>query len=127
MDFYKFKEDIIKIEFLESCSSFGHHPMQLIAINSDDTMEMNALVGLNIQGIVDRVKDYKENDSKELFLSMDLPSCEGINNDYVLALHFKNDDIKTTVIEYELDTGKIIKETDNIDNKTVSTIVGYLE
>lgn len=125
MNFKKFKDDVVKIEFIESCSSFGHHPMQLIAINSDDTMEMNALIGLNTQSVISRVKDYKSNDSKELFLSLDLPSCKGISNDYILAIHFKGDATKSTVIEYNLDTGIIVKETDNIDNEIVSTIIGY--
>ena len=33
MDFKKF-EEIVKIEFVESSNCYGHHPMQLAAINN---------------------------------------------------------------------------------------------
>ena len=57
MDFKKF-EEIVKIEFVESSNCYGHHPMQLAAINNKGELELNALLHLKLNDIKDRVDFY---------------------------------------------------------------------
>jgi len=123
--FDKFKKDIVKIEFLEEHNSYGHHPFQLIAIDADGKMEMNALVGVGMQDIINRVQHYHKNKYKDIFLSMDLPKNTEIENDFVFALHIKSQEISSTMIEYSVETGEIINEIENSMSDTAKTIITY--
>ena len=89
MNFSKF-EEIVKIEFVEGSNCYGHHPMQLIAVNKKGELEMNALVQVALNDIKNRVKYYlNRNDFKELLLSLDFPANDEIKNDFILLLHLK--------------------------------------
>ena len=45
MNFKKFEELVI-IDFIESSNCYGHHPMQLAAVNKKSELELNALMHL---------------------------------------------------------------------------------
>lgn len=126
MDIVKFREDFVKIEFLESANSYGHHPFQLFVVTADDENEINALVGLEITTIIDRVKHYIRDEAKDIFLSLDLPKCGDIPNDFILVIHLNTlGDVATIVIEYNPETGEIIQETNGEHYGTISVLLSY--
>lgn len=127
MDFKKF-EEIVKIDFIESSNCYGHHPMQLAAINSKGELELNALLHMKLNDIKSRVDFYiKRDDFKELFISLDFPSNDEIENDFVLLLHFQEKSLQESIIkEYDAKTGEILNISSNVDYKIVNHIVNLL-
>ena len=45
MNFKNFKK-LLNIDFIESSNCYGHHPMQLAAVNKKSELELNALMHL---------------------------------------------------------------------------------
>lgn len=125
LTFEKFKTNFVKIEFLDSCNAYGHHPFQLIAITADGKIEMNSLAGLRMENVIDRVKHYFDVKAKEIFLSIDLPAGKGIPNDFVFVLHIA-DEYKAdmVVIEYSANTGEVIFESDGSQYDLAASILG---
>lgn len=124
MDFKKF-EEMVKIDFIESSNCYGHHPMQLAAINSKGELELNALLHIKLNDIKTRVNHYlNDNEFKELFISLDFPSNDEIENDFILLLHLQDRTLKESIIkEYDRDTGEIINISSNDNYKIVNHIV----
>jgi len=126
MNFEQFKEQLVKIEFIESADAFGHHPMQLVVIDADERMELNSLSHLGIQHIISRVKEYINNGSKDVFLSIDMPKGGDVENDFVLMVHFNNNKVvATTSKEYIPETGEVVKVIDDSNSSHIRTIVNY--
>ena len=126
INFENFKKDFTKIEYIEASESHGHHPFQLIVIDSEGKMEMNSLVGLRMENVISRVKEYISKQAKDIFLTLDLPKGGDINNDFILALHIKDGELSSTsTIEYNPDGGEIIEIKDDRNSTIVSTIVKY--
>lgn len=127
MNFSKF-EEIVKIEFVEGSNCYGHHPMQLAAINNKGELELNALLHLKLNDIKDRVDFYlNKNDFKELFLSLDFPSNVEIENDFILLLNFNGKSLKESIIkEYDVKTGAILNISNNAEHKIIKHIVKLL-
>lgn len=128
MDFEKFKQNFITIEFIEDSNAFGHHPFQLVVITNNGETEINALAGLRMEQIICRVKEYLSAKAKDIFLTLDLPKGGDIENDFVLALHLHDGKLITTsTVEYDPNDGKIIKMLDNRESSLINTIVKYFE
>lgn len=124
MDFKKF-EEMVKIDFIESSNCYGHHPMQLAAINKKGELELNVLLHFKLNDIKSRV-DFCMNrdDFKELFISLDFPSNDELENDFILLLHLQERTLKESIIkEYDRDTGEIINISSNDNYKIVNHIV----
>lgn len=111
MDFQDFIKSA-KIEFISNLS-FGHHPMQLIAINNEGKCELNALAHLHLNDIRDRFENYLSNEKhKEIYISLDFPSNTEIFNDFVLLMHFKGKKLIQSIIkEYSSKNGEELKES----------------
>ena len=124
MDFDKFVE-IVKIDFIESSNCYGHHPMQLAAINKKDELELNALLHLKFNDIKNRIDHYlNKSDFKELFLSLDFPANDEIENDFVLILHINEKGLEKSLIkQYDVSTGAYLDVLENSEFKVVSHIV----
>lgn len=128
MDFEKFKQNFTTIEYVEGSNAFGHHPFQLVVINNNGEMEINALVGLRMEQVIRRVKEYLADKAKDIFLTLDLPKGGDIENDFVLALHLLEGQlIETSTIEYDPKDGKIIKMLDNRESSLIAAIAKYFE
>lgn len=127
MNFSKF-EEIVKIDFIENSNCYGHHPMQLAAVNKKGELELNALMHLKTDDIKNRVEYYlNRNDFKELFLSLDFPANDEIQNDFVLLLHLKEKTFEQVLIkEYDVNTGAILNTSDDSEQKIVKHIVNLL-
>ena len=127
MNFSKF-ENIVQINFIESSNCYGHHPMQLAAVNKKGELELNALMHLKTDDIKNRVEYYlNRNDFKELFLSLDFPANDEIKNDFVLLLHLKEKTLEQVLIkEYDVNTGAILNTSDNAEHKIVKHIYNLL-
>ena len=127
MNFEKFKTELVKIEYLENYNGyngFGHNPLQLIAIDEFGEMELNALCGLKVKDIINRVHEYLNSNTKELYLSMDFPANQEISNDFVFLIHIANHSINSTlIIEYDTNDGKIIKESDGTGINGIKYII----
>lgn len=127
MNFEKFKQGFTKIEYIEDSKAFGHHPFQLIAINESGEMEINALVGLRMENIISRVKEYLSANTRDIFLTLDLPKSGDVENDFVLALHLQDGKLtSSSTIEYNPDDGEIIRTLDNRDLKLIATFLSFL-
>lgn len=127
MNFKKFEELVI-IDFIESSNCYGHHPMQLAAVNKKSELELNALMHLRTNEIKNRVEYYlNRNDFQELFLSLDFPANDEIKNDFVLLLHLKGKTCEQVLIkEYDVKTGAILNTSDNTEHKIVKHIYNLL-
>jgi hypothetical protein len=127
MDLKQFKTNFAKIEFLESANSYGHHPFQLFVVTADDKNEINALVGLGMSDIINRVKHYINAGAKDIFLSIDLPKGGDIQEDFVFILHIASGEEKeeTIIMEYDPEDGSVIQETDGGQYAFTETLVGY--
>jgi len=128
MDFEKFKQNFTSIEYIEGSNAFGHHPFQLVVINNNGETEINALVGLRMEQVIRRVKEYLSAKAKDIFLTLDLPKGGDIENDFVLILHLHEGKlISTSTIEYNPNDGDIIKILDNRESSLITSIVKYFE
>ncbi len=127
MDFVKFLE-IVKIDFIESSNCYGHHPMQLAAIDKNGKIELNALLHLKIIDIKNRVDSYLNNsDFKELFLSLDFPANDEITNDFVLILHINEKGLEKSLIKkYDVSTGVYLDVLENSEFKVIKHIMNLL-
>ena len=127
MNFKKFEELVI-IDFIESSNCYGHHPMQLAAVNKKSELELNALMHLRTNEIKNRVEYYlNRNDFQELFLSLDFPANDEIKNDFILLLHLKEKTCEQVLIkEYDVKTGAILNTSDNAEHKIVKHIYNLL-
>lgn len=128
MNFSKF-EEIVQIDFIETSNCYGHHPMQLAAVNKKGELELNALMHLETNDIKNRVEYYlNRNDFKELFLSLDFPSNDEIKNDFILILHFNGKSLEESIIkEYDVNTGAILNISNNAEHKIIKHIVNFLK
>lgn len=127
MNFNKF-EKIVQIDFIESSNCYGHHPMQLAVVNKKGELELNALMHLETNDIKNRVEYYlNRNDFKELFLSLDFPANDEIQNDFVLLLHLKEKAFEQVLIkEYDVKTGAILNTSDDSEYKIIKQMVNLL-
>ena len=115
----EFVKSMVKIEFIEDSNCFGHYPFQLLCENKDGGLEINALaLGGDVASCYRRFAEYKNNDAKRIYLSLDFPSGGDIENDYVAIFVFENNEINLFAIPYEIEEGKtfeIIKESSHLD------------
>lgn len=127
MDFDKFVE-IVKIDFIESSNCYGHHPMQLAAIDKNGKLELNALMHLKINDIKNRIDYYlNKSDFKELFLSLDFPVNDEITNDFVLILHINEKGlVKSLIKQYDVSTGAYLDALENSEFKVIKHIMNFL-
>jgi len=126
LTFEKFKSNFAKIEFLNSCNAYGHHPFQLIAVTADGQNEINSLAGLRMENVIDRVRHYLKAKAKEIFLTIDLPAGGGIPNDFIYVLHIiDGEKANVAVVEYSTGTGIIICDSNGEQYSLVETIEGY--
>lgn len=113
MSFDKFKDEMVKIEYLEEISAYGHHPFPLLAFKEDGKNELNSLCRLKLIDVVQRISHYVSNKYSKIFVSLDFPPNEFIPNDFVLILQISNGEVeRAEVLEYDVRTGNHLNVTD---------------
>lgn len=127
MNFLNFT-DIVKIDFIENSNCYGHHPMQLVAIDKNGKCEFNALAHMRLDNVKDIFKSYSvKKDDNEIMLSLDFPKNDEVKNDFIMMLHFKNKQLVDLLIkEYKVETGEVINVSDNKHFNVVNEIVKML-
>lgn len=106
-----FVNNLVKIDLIDSESSYGHYPFQLFVEKEDGTFEMNALAlgGDVISCYLKVLKYYKEN-AKKIFLSLDFPSGGDIEHDFVCVYSIVNGKFDIFAIPYNTETGEKYEE-----------------
>ena len=109
--FEKFKNEMVKIEYIDIHSGYGHHPFPLLARKADHN-ELNSLCHLKLRDVLNRIKNYVADDYDDILVSMDFPANNEIKSDFVVAIQISNRVLKNLcVIEYDSDTGSKTKES----------------
>jgi len=112
----EFVKTMVKIEFIEDSNCFGHYPFQLFCENKDGGFEINALaLGGDVSSCYRRFSEYKKQNAKRIYLSLDFPKGGDIDNDYVAIYAFENNELSLFAIPYEIKDGKTF---DTIKNST---------
>lgn len=125
MNFIEFEKKI-DIDYIESSQCFGHHPMQLVKFDYNNKIEINALMHLNMEDVVRRVKRYLKDDFKEIHLSLDFSAMNEINNDFVLLLNFKkNNEVNSMIIQYDSENGQVLSKITNPKYEFVRKIINF--
>jgi len=112
----EFVKTMVKIEFIEDSNCFGHYPFQLFCENKDGGFEINTLaLGGDVSSCYRRFSEYKKQNAKRIYLSLDFPKGGDIDNDYVAIYAFENNELSLFAIPYEIKDGKTF---DTIKNST---------
>jgi len=115
----EFVKTMVKIEFIEDSNCFGHYPFQLFCENKDGGFEINALaLGGDVSSCYRRFSEYKKQNAKRIYLSLDFPKGGDIDNDYVAIYAFENNELSLFAIPYEIKDGKTfvtIKNSTQLD------------
>ena len=112
----EFINKMVRIEFIEDSNCFGHYPFQLFCENKDGDFEINALsLGGDVASCYRRFAEYKKQNAKRIYLSLDFPKGGDIDNDYVAIFTLENNEINLFAIPYEIEDGK---KFDTIFNST---------
>jgi hypothetical protein len=126
----EFITSMVKIEFVEDSNCFGHYPFQLFCENKDSEFEINALLlGGDVESCYRRFSDYKKDDAKRIYLSLDFPSGGDIENDFVAIFSLENNEVNLYAIPYETEEGKtfdMIKNSSQLD-MIKSQFLSYLK
>lgn len=105
----EFVELMVKIDFIEDSKCYGHYPFQLFVETKDGKFEINALaLGGDVASCYRRFAEYKKNDAKRIYLSLDFPKCGDINEDYVVIFSFENGVIDLFAIPYKVEDGEVL-------------------
>ncbi|MEV9477598.1 hypothetical protein ACOTVS_11760 [Aliarcobacter butzleri] len=130
MDKYTFNEFVnnTKINFIENCNCYGHHPMQLISINKRNELNLTALMHLRLIDVKNRFKEYFYNeDNRDLMLSLDFPKNDEIKNDFIMLLHFNDKKLINLLIrEYNPKNGEFLQTIEDKNLNVVKEIVKLL-
>jgi len=103
----EFMKIMVKIEFIEDSGSFGHYPFQLFCENKGGGFEINALaLGGDVASCYRRFSEYKKQDAKRIYLSLDFPKGGDIENDFVAIFSFEDGELKLFAIPYKTEDGK---------------------
>ena len=115
----EFVKSMVKIEFIEDSECYGHYPFQLFAETKDGKFEMNTLaLGGDVESCYGKFSEYKSNDAKRMYMSLDFPKGGDIKDDFVAIFSFENGDINLFAIPYNVEDGKIldiIKISEHLD------------
>jgi len=114
----EFIENLVDISFIEEYECYGHYPFQLVAIDKDSKMSMNALaLGGDVLSCYNRTKELITKDSV-VYLSLDFPASEWIDNDFVAIHEIRNNKLNVFTIPYNYETGEVfdrVNEGKHID------------
>lgn len=102
----KFIEQLVKIDELEQFDAYGHYPFQLFVETADGKLEMNALaLGGDVGACYNRVKKYKDEGAKKIFLSLDFPAGGDIEHDFVCVFSIIDGETSILAIPYNTEDG----------------------
>ncbi len=115
----EFVKTMVRIEFLEDENCYGHYPFQLFVETKDETFEMCALaLGGDVLSCYRKFGEYKNDDAKRIYLSLDFPSGGDIENDFVAIFSMENDKIDLFAIPYSTKDGaklELINKSSHLD------------
>lgn len=87
--------------------AFGHFPFQMLSINQDGTLEVGVLLlGGDVISCYRAVKKNVKKGASKVFLSVDFPAKEGIDNDFVAVFSVEDGASSLFAIPYDTVTGE---------------------
>jgi len=110
-DVKEFVEQLVNIDLIENEDCYGHYPFQLFVETSDGKFEMNSLaLGGDVESCYSRVKNYFKDGAKRMFMSLDFPGSQDIENDFVCIYSIVDGDFDVYAIPYDTETGEVYEE-----------------
>jgi len=105
----EFVELMVKIDFIEDSECYGHYPFQLFVETKDNKFEISALaLGGDVASCYRRFAEYKNNDAKRIYLSLDFPKDGDIDEDYVAIFSFEDGVVNLFAIPYKAEDGEVL-------------------
>lgn len=109
-----FITNLVKVEYIEDNSAYGHYPFQLFVETNDGKFDMNALyLGGDIAAVYRRVKLYVNCGAKKIFLSVDFPAGADIKSDFIAVFSIINGELDSLAIPYNPLTGIVYNQLQN--------------
>ena len=106
----EFVEKLVNIDRIDG-EDYGHYPFQMLVETKDGSNEMNALaLGGDVEACYRRFREYKNNEAKKIFLSLDFPSGGDIENDFVAVFSFVDNKVELIAIPYSPETGETFEK-----------------
>jgi len=107
----EFVEQFVKIELIENEDCYGHYPFQLFVEKNDGKFDINALaLGGDVESCYKRVQKYFKEGAKKLFMSLDFPASQDIENDFVCIYSIVDGEFEVYAIPYDPETGDTYEE-----------------
>jgi len=103
----EFIENMVHIDFLEDEECYGHYPFQMFVEKEDGTHDINALaLGGDVESCYKRATEYKQNNAKKIYLSLDFGCGGDIIHDFIAIFSFENGVVSIVAISYDIKNGK---------------------
>lgn len=130
-DLKEFVDQLVKIEFLDHCQSFGFYPFQMWVEHKDEKNTFASLdLGGDIRAVYKAFTDYYKEDSKRIYLAVDFPGNinMGMKNDFVCVIGYELQEFTLYAIPYNPETGETFPEIKEADilNKIHSDLMLFL-
>jgi hypothetical protein len=110
-DLKEFVNQLVKIEFINHCGTYGFYPFQMFVEEKDEKSTMCCLdLGGDIRAVYKAFSDFYKNDPKRIYLAVDFPSNMDIKEDFVCVIGYENNEFTLYAIPYNLKTGETYAE-----------------
>lgn len=102
----EFVEQLVKIEYLDHCNSFGFYPFQMYVEDQEEKATMCALdLGGDIRAVYKAFADFHKQNPKRIYLAVDFPAGMDITNDFVCVIAYEKEEFTLYAIPYCVETG----------------------
>ncbi|OWP76857.1 hypothetical protein [Flavobacterium oreochromis] len=110
-DLKEFIAQLVKIEFIDHCNTFGFYPFQMFVEHQDEKNTICALdLGGDIRAVYKAFADFYKEPAKRIYLAVDFPANMDIANDFVCIIGYENSEFTLYAIPYNAETGETYSE-----------------
>ena len=110
-DLKEFVKTLVKIEFLDHCNSFGFYPFQMFVEDKEGKSTFCSLdLGGDIASVYKAFNDYFKHSPKRIYLAVDFPAADDIENDFVCIFIFQKGNIMIYAKPYNSQTGESLPD-----------------
>lgn len=88
----EFVKTLVKIEFIEDSNCFGLYPFPMFVETDDEKFELNSLaLGGDVLSCYKRFNEYKSQNAKNIYIALDFPKHDDIENDFVAIFSYNRE------------------------------------
>lgn len=110
-DLKEFVDQLVKIEFLDHCNTYGFYPFQMVVEDKEGKLNMVSLdLGGDIRAVYTAFNDYFKENPKRIYLAVDYPAGMDIINDFVCVIGYEKEQFTLYAIPYSLESGETLSE-----------------